>query len=182
MNSFLGSLPAHEYVWIDSAYTHKKPVGFVRGIWFGLTSYPGRMFGCNCLLETGGVYRGLPLHALASEESPELVWSEASSQRWDCYGWNFSAHEYQYLRGLRCKARCDKQDVMGDYLFTVAPVADAFSASPSQSKEFFCVRLDNGRYTMQPSNYVLFEDKSFTDHGWQWPEGLKTQEQIYSCE
>ena len=42
MNTVIGSLPKHQYVWVDSRFTHKDPVGFVPAVWFGLVSHPGR--------------------------------------------------------------------------------------------------------------------------------------------
>ena len=183
MNSFLGSLPKHQYVWVDSSFTHKKAKGFVPAVWFGLTSHPSRMWGCNCLFEDGAMIRNLPLHALANRPDPVADWTRKDAQEWDCYGIDWSAHEYTYLRGLSCQARCADIDLLGDYLFTVAPVNDAFSEAPEQSKEFTFVRLhQNGRYTVQPSNRVLFQDVSFTHHQFQWPKDIKTQKAIYSCE
>ena len=68
----------------------------------------------------------------------------------------------------------------GDYLFSVAPADDGFSAEPGQNKEFTFIALDNGRLTIQPTDYVLFADKSFTTP--QWPTVMKRQREVYSCE
>jgi hypothetical protein len=77
--------------------------------------------------------------------------------------------------------RADDQEHEGEYLFSVAPVGDAFSAAPDQGKEFTFVRLDNGRLTIQPTDYVLFQEKSFTSvEG--WPRGMKRSSEVWSCE
>jgi hypothetical protein len=68
----------------------------------------------------------------------------------------------------------------GQYLFTVAPIEDGFSNEPSQSKEFKFIKLDNGRITIQPTNKVLFIDKSFTEE--EVFHELKLQTEVYSCE
>ena len=60
----IGAIP-HRYVWVDSQFTHLVPCGFIRAVWFGLVSIPSRMWGCNVVLESGAIYRNLPLHALA---------------------------------------------------------------------------------------------------------------------
>jgi len=70
---------------------------------------------------------------------------------------------------------------MGEYLFTVAPVGDGFSEVPEQSKEFKCIKLNNGRFTVQPTDRVIFQDKSFTT-AMEWPVGLKRMDQTFSCE
>ena len=183
MNSFLGPLPKHQYVFVNTHFTHRQPVGFVPAVWFGLTSHPGRMWGCNVMFENGAIYRNIPLHALAHRADPDLYWTEKQSQRWNCYGYGWSATEYTYLKGYKCNVRCAPgTTLMGHYLFTVAPVGDAFSESPDQSKEFTFVKLINGRYTVQPTDYLIFQDRSFTTHQWEWPHSLKRQIETYSCE
>jgi len=65
-------------------------------------------------------------------------------------------------------------------LFTVAPMLDAWSARPEQAKEFSFIALDNGRYTVQPTNQLLMVDASFVKP--QWPTDMKIQTDTYSCE
>ena len=101
MNTLIGSLPKHQYVWVDSNFTHRAAIGFVPAVWFGLVSHPGRMWGCNVMLESGAVYRGLPLHALAHDRYPEDGWQPEHAQAWDCYGYEWTATEYTFLRSLR---------------------------------------------------------------------------------
>jgi len=180
MNSFIGSIPKHQYIWVDSSFTHKKSRGFVPAVWFGLTSFTGRAWGFNIMLENGAVYRNIPPHAIGFSENPEKKWEINQSQLWDCYGYNWSATEYTYLKGLKCLCRINDDRYYGRYIFTVAPIEDGFSNSPSQSKEFKFIQLDNGRITIQPTNKILFIDKSFTDK--EIFEELKLQTQFYSCE
>ena len=180
MNSFLGSIPKHQYVWIDSNFTHKKPSGFVPAVWFGLTSFPGRAWGFNVMFENGAVYRNIPPHAISFSEKPEKDWNINNAQLWDCYGYDWSAIEYTYLKGLKCSCKINDVYLHGQYLFTVAPIEDGFSNSPSQSKEFKFIQLDNDRITIQPTNKVIFIDKSFTEEG--NSDELKLQTRVYSCE
>ena len=184
MNSLIGSLPKHQYVWVDTRFTHREPIGFLPAVWFGLVSHPGRMWGCNVLYENGAIYRNVPLHALANIPNPpeNSPWTERNAQQWNCYGTGWSATEYTYLRGYRCKAKCGDEGLIGTYLFTVAPVGDGFSETPEQSKEFTFVKLDGGRFTVQPTDRIIFEDKSFTTHQWEWPNVFKRQTEVYSCE
>lgn len=182
--SLVGELPRHQYVWVDSSFTHRQSLGYLPAVWYGLVSYPSRVWGCTVMLECGAIYRNVPPHALAfSAEPREQNWSESYAQTWDCYGTGFSTLEYRYLAGLRCKARCNHEDFMGSYLFTVAPIGDGFSAYPEQAKEFMFVRLDNGRLTIQPTNHLLFEERSFTTNSrMDWPTGMKRQSDIWSSE
>jgi hypothetical protein len=75
----------------------------------------------------------------------------------------------------------DRREMAGEYWFTVSPVADAFSAVPEQSKEFYFCGLDNGRITAQPTNHVLLEDRSFTT-ALEWPKFLRRQTDWHSAE
>jgi len=180
MNTLVGPLPRHLYVYVDSAFTHRDPCGWIPAVWFGLVSFPGRTWGCTAMLESGSIYRNLPPTAISFTPDPDPEWSLQQAQSWDCYGVGFSALEYPYLAGLRCAAKCAGEDFQGSYLFTVAPVGDAFSAYPEQAKEFSFVELENGRLTIQPTNNLLFEERSFTKPAG-WPV-LKRQIDTYHCE
>lgn len=183
MFTLIGQTPRHLYVFVDSAFTHKEPKGFVPAVWFGLVSYPGRVWGCTVMFESGAVYRNLPPQAIAFREDPENPWHAQDAQAWDCYGLGFSAIEYVYLSGLRVSAKVSGVTFNGEYLFTVAPVGDGFSASPDQAKEFMFIALDNGRLTIQPTNHVVFEERSFTtNEAMEFPKGLKRQTEVWSCE
>jgi hypothetical protein len=83
---------------------------------------------------------------------------------------------------MNCRVRLqDKSERRGMYLFTLAPVGDAFSAAPEQSKEFYFIQLENGRFTAQPTNHVLVEDRSFTT-ALEWPKFLRRQNEWHSAE
>lgn len=177
--SHAGALPRHLYVWVQPNAVGRHD--WLPVVWFGLTSYPGRAWGCHVLLECGAIYRNVPLHQLATEKT-DAAWSPSEAQTWDCYGWDFGTIEYPYLATMNARVRLrDKSEHRGQYLFTVAPIGDAFSAAPEQSKEFFFVALENGRLTAQPTNHVLIEDRSFTRE-LQWPKFLQRQTEVWSAE
>ena len=174
-----GQLPHHQYCWVDSSFLGLS-AGFIPCVWFGLVSIPGRMWGCTIMLECGAVYRAVPPHAIAFDPQPETEWTAQQAQRWDCYGREFSTIEYTYLRGMEVVAKCSDTTRGGEYLFTAAPIDDGFSRYPEQAKEFMFIKLHTGRLTIQPTDKVLFYDKSFVTP--EWLKGLKTTTEIYSCE
>ena len=183
-SSGIGELPTHQYVWVDSLFTHKEPHGWLPAVWYGLVAMPGRCWGCTVLLESGACYRNLPPHALAISPMPEPIWTPQDAQRWDCYGYDFSTLQYRYLSELDVEVRLKDRILAGRYLFSVAPLRDGFSQCPEQAKEFTFVALDNGRMTVQPTNYIRFHERSFTTAvpGSPFPHGLRRQAEIYSCE
>lgn len=183
MPSLVGNIPRHLYVYVDSAFTHREPQGFLPAVWFGLVAFTGRAWGCTVMLQSGAVYRNLPPHAIAFREDPEHEWRVSDAQTWDCYGRGFEAIEYEFLAGMRVKARTASLDLRGEYLFTVAPVGDAYSAYPDQAKEFMFIQLQNGRLTIQPTDRVVFEDLSFTENpDLEFPKGLKRQTEVWNSE
>ena len=181
----IGQLPLHQYVYVDTSFTHKQPEAqAMPAIWFGLVSYAGRAWGCNLLLENQAVYRNLPLHALAHEQSGlSIPWGPQDAQHWDCYSSGFTTLVYDALSGLACLAKtAPGEQRKGAYVCTIAPMGDAYSSAPEQSKELVLVALENGRYTLQPTDRVVFRDASFTTGDLEFPRGLKRQDKTYSAE
>ena len=178
----IGELPKHQYIWVRDKFVVKKPIGaMIPAIWFSLSSTPGRAWGCTVMFESGAIYRGLPPHAIAFSENPG-EWTIEQAQRWDCYGWKFTTIEYTYLRGMGLAVKICGGEVRGSYLFTVAPVDDGFSDSPSQAKEFTFIHTACGNLTTQPTDKVLVIDKSFCTTPLIWPIDLVRSDVIYCCE
>jgi hypothetical protein len=157
--------------------------GLEDAVWFGLTAVPGRAWGCTIMLKCGALYRGLPLHALAHGEIAIMDWDINDAQRWDCFGWNFTTIEYEYLMGLSCRVWIANKKTweVGRYLFTSEPYGDGFSMDPSQTKSHHFIALNNGRITAVPGNHVLWKESSFTTPS-EKPSWLRTQSQVWHGE
>jgi len=176
MNTGSASLPHHQYVWVDQSFIREGGTGFEPAVWFALHSHPSRAWACHVMLECGAVYRGLPPHALAFSADPD-DWKLPQAEMWDCYGWDFSLLSYTFLAGLQAVT---KDGVLCDYLFTAVPIGDAYSAHPSQSKEFMFMRTKGQRLVILPTNGLRFIDKSFTTEGER--SRLKLSDTVWSCE
>jgi hypothetical protein len=178
--SKIGNIPVHQYVHIDSRYTHKEPCGFVEAMWVGITSIPGRAWGINVILRDGGaMYRNVPPNAISfSKEYNE--WSIKQAQLWDCYSYDFTTLANPHLRGLRMQVKINDVILSGEYLFNVTHVNDGWSDTPEQDKDFYFIKLDNGRLTIQPTNRITFRDASFIVND-NLPR-LKLHDTVYSCE
>ncbi len=184
MAKLIGALPHHHYVWVDSAFTHDAPQGFLPAVWFGLVSVPSRAWGCTVLLESGAIYRNLPPHALAFSEDPGCKdWTVHDAQTWNCYNYDFEPLVYPYLAELDVKVRANGKEYMGTYLFTVAPMGDGFSLYPEQAKEFSFVKLENDRLTIQPTNHLIAKEGSFTQNpSMNFPTDLRRQREVWAAE
>lgn len=173
-----GPLLRHTYCYVEPATFGNEQ--WERVAWFGIVSHPGRTWGCHVMLECGAVYRNVPLHKLAHRVNA-VDWKTSDGQTWDCYGHHFSVVEYPFLESVPVVAKLrSKVEVTGKYMFTAIPMLDGFSLEPEQSKEFYFIKLDNGRFTAQPTNHVLVQDKSFITKT-EWPR-LKRQNEIYSVD
>lgn len=174
-----GPLPRHTYAYVQpNAFGNTT---WARVAWFGLVSHPGRTWGCHVMLESGAVYRNVPLHQLASRPGAQDPWTPAEGQTWDCYGVHFTTLEYPFLEGMRVRVKLrSKEEHTGRYLFTAIPMLDGFSLEPEQSKEFYFIELDNGRFTAQPTNHILVQDKSFITAS-EWPR-LERQTRRWSVD
>ncbi len=180
-----GDIPTHQYCYVEQSYiTNGELSGIEPCVGFGIVAYTGRVWGCQIMLKSGAVYREVPIHALCHTHTVALnPWSPQLAQQWDCYGIEFSTLCYKYLYGLDARARCgSNQEFEGKYLFTAVPIGDAYSEAPDEAKEFQFIQLDNGRFTCQPTNRVLFIDKSFTDRDAKWPTHLRALENTYHAE
>ena len=178
--SKIAPLPTHRYVLVDSNFTHKTPRGFVEAMWVGVTSIPSRAWGINIILRDGGaLYRNLPPHSIGFN-TENFGWTLPQAQLWDCYSYHFTIVQSPILRGLRMRAKVKGELLTGEYLFHVTHVDDGWSDSPDQDKEFYFIKLDNGRLTIQPTNRITFIDASFIVND-KLPE-LKLSDTIYSCE
>jgi len=186
--SSTGNIPGgYRKILVDSAHTHHRGGGvWLDANWFAIEAMPGHVYGATVLLilpEGGAPYRDLPLHALAHTHAPEPRWTAEDAQTWDCYSYHFTSIVYEYLDGLRCKVRTARGDLYGHFWFAIKPCLDAFSADPAQAKTFYLIALDNGRFTLQPTNHILIEEKSHTDLlGPPWPTGLKRSTEIHTAE
>lgn len=180
MNTKSGALPTHQFILIDSSFTHENPIGWIEGWWTSITSIPGRTWGLNIILRDGGaMYRNLPPHAISFYPNPPK-WKITQSQLWDCYSYNFSTLENPHLKSTPIKAKIKNKIYKGEYLFNVTHLLDGWSNSPEQDKDFYFIKLDNGRLTIQPTNRITFIDPSFILNT-PLPK-LKLHTTIYSCE
>jgi hypothetical protein len=175
-----GAIPEHQYTFIEPNAIGEHD--WLPVVWFGLSCYPGRAIACHVMLECGAIYRNVPLHKLGWNKTASTNWGPEDAATWDAYGWQFSTLKYPFFNGMSGIVRLQSSsEHVGSYMFTLIPVGDSFSAEPTQSKEFYFFKLENGRYSAQPTNHVLMKDASFTTAP-KWPTFLRRQDTWHSAE
>lgn len=167
MNTGAGPLPFHLPVLVDPRYTHRHEAHdgtFLDAVWFGCMARPGRAWGCDVLLAGGAHYRDVPLWALAvADESVGLApdWTPQQAQPWDCYGLQWTAFEYPFLREQVAELLPGPvRGLMGRYVCTIVPLEDGWSRWPEQAKTFHLLACQNGRFTLRPTNELVWLDDS----------------------
>ena len=75
----------HQYVYVDAEAVSSEPQAPLPAVWLAVQSVPGRMFGATLLLESGALYRDVPLHRLATRPDAP-AWRPDEAQHWNAYG------------------------------------------------------------------------------------------------
>ena len=184
MNTLTGQLNNHIYVYVDSTFiiNDDEPKRAIEAVWFGLTSTPGRSWGCTLMLESGAVYRNIPPHAIMFNKEAWIPWTIKDAANWDCYAYEWTTVCYDYLRDLQVKTIGGHE---GRYLFSTSHVKDGYTLEPEQNKEMSWIKLNNGRLAVRPTHEILFKDASFTSYfnkEWEFPTNLKVQKDVYRSE
>lgn len=185
-----GSIPTARYIWVDTNYTHKEPIGYAEALWVQICSIPNRAWGLNVIFRDGGMmYRNIPPWAVTfvpfAEHQFESISPEAT-QMWNCYSDHYAILECQHLLEMPCVIRTCEGDINGQYLFQTSHLHDSYSAAPDQDKTMIWAVTEEGRLTIFPNNRVYFKDASYTtdspakplilqDNIWQVDESISTK-------
>jgi hypothetical protein len=144
---------------------------------FGLGSISGRALLFHCLLTNGAIYWRLPISAFLQRGSGSTLHQRdvehqdlEDLQLWNSFSYYPSITIFDFLVGQRCKyLGKNKKFYHGQYLFTVdwahpeSNILDTeHSEIPDQHKCAHILALDNGNYSAQPNNRILWDIPSFT--------------------
>jgi hypothetical protein len=139
----------------------------------GVASIPGMAPLFHFVMEDGGLWWRMPIHAFCSkkdtpqEELHQLV-------LWDSFSYHVGVTTFSFLHNKKMVYyNRNKEEKSGRYLFTLdwaggdSNVLDAgFSEIPGQHKCGHVIELEDGNYAIQPNNRVkLFEPSYITKWG-----------------
>ena len=164
MATHIADIPKPFYCYIRNEFLYDGESGhgeFTQCIAYGLSALPSRAWGISVMLENGAMVQHVPVHALTFDPKSHHNHPLDSLQIWSCYGWDFSTHEYDYLKEMPCRVYTKGEWEIGRYLFSAAPYGDLYSSTPDQHKHFNFVRLDCGALAAIPGNRMLMFDSSF---------------------
>ena len=134
---------------------------------FGVASIAGQAPLFHCLMEDGGIFWRLPIHAFCWQECEALpLWDLVM---WDSFSPYVTATTFSLLANKRIKYQTrEKGWREGVYVFTLDWSHEdpnipnpGFSEVPGQHKCGHVICLDSGHYAIQPNNRVRVFEPSF---------------------
>ena len=140
---------------------------FYECVMFGVASIPGQTPLFHCLMEDGGLFWRLPIHAFCWKECESV--DLTSLVMWDSFSPYISCTSFALLANKRIHYLDRYQNRReGTYLFTLDWSHEdpnvpntGFSEVPGQHKSGHVIKLDSGHYAIQPNNRVRVFDPSF---------------------
>lgn len=136
----------------------------------GVRSVKGLALQFYCLLETGALFTGLPIHALATlPDAPK--WDISKHQLWNNLSFDIDVVSFDFIKDMECQVLLkDKTTEVGNYLFTVDyihrsanEVNTSLTHTPNEWKSAHIILLHNGNFVAYPPNRILFKDASLVD-------------------
>lgn len=115
----------------------------------------------HIMVDNGAMFSRLPIHALCWKDAPQQPLS--SLQSWDCFSEKIAAIAYSFLDHCRCKVLLPDKQEWGEYVCTFDWHGNMWSESPWQYKCLHLIKLDDGNFTLQPNNHLLWINQAFTD-------------------
>lgn len=139
----------------------------------GVASIPGMTPLFHFIMEDGGLWWRMPIHAFCSREN---VKQEELHQLvlWDSFSYHVGVTTFSFLNNKKMVYyNRNKEEKSGRYLFTLdwaggdSNVLDTgFSEVPGQHKCGHVIELEDGNYAIQPNNRVkVFEPSYITKWG-----------------
>jgi|TARA_A100001388_G_scaffold244638_1_gene202592 hypothetical protein len=180
--AFLCSNLPHVDVFVKKEYLYDLEKGHGElepGLWISVKSIQGRALYFETYLPNyGALYDKLPISAFVWKEDYGESLPLSELQLWDCFSYDISVIEKNFLGGNMCKYLSpQKKWYGGHYMFTIdscnatnQDINVGFSETPSQHKSFNIIKLENGHFAAQPNNRVIFYDKSYTPSKMKMPD------------
>lgn len=146
---------------------------------FGFRAEPKRVPTFQIVTEQGAQWARVPIHMLCWKPCKQLslqqcVW-------WDCYGYEFAVHRFEFLRGMAMTAMCrDGKRRRGVYQFTVDWMG-GLGEIANQHKQHHVIALESGQFIAYPNNKLLCHDESWIKGLYEAPDWVSNSKS-YSVE
>ena len=153
-----GNLPYHIYVNVDNKFLGPNmPEGTTAGLWHAVYGREYQLLLGHVLLESGGHWSGLPLHAMST--TTDFSVSHETLMPWKVMGEDMDIVHLTYLEGLLVETKAGK----GRHTGIIVDWKDGYSKYQQEHKPLNLVNLNSGQFALQPNNYCRFTDAHFTN-------------------
>lgn len=166
----------------EHMYQHDGRAGLIDAVVFGAQSVAGKALTFHIMTEEGAVRSRVPIHMLVWKELEEKLPLDYL-QLWDCFGYDTSITVYDYLAQARVRVTLKNgKKYWGSYMMTFDWFNNPFSEEPTQYKAGHLIKLDNGHFTLQPNNRLMWRDMSFTTKPFPEKPDWKVDDKDWVCE
>jgi hypothetical protein len=131
---------------------------------FGMSSIPAQAPLFHFMMEDGGIWWRMPIHAFCwKEDAPQQELDELVL--WDSFTYHVGVTAFPILKNKTCKFTSRRRvQYSGRYLFTLdwgssddmSDTDFGLSEFPSQHKCGHFIQMDNGNFAIQPNNTTLW--------------------------
>lgn len=194
MSYLVANLPPIEcYIRKEYLYDFEKGHGeYEPCYWVSVKSIKGRaLYFESYLTNYGAVYDKLPISAYVwkTDLNEEELLPLDHLELWDAFSYNITVIKKSTLSNLDCRVYMkDKKFYKGNYLFTIDSCHSdpnelnvSLSETPNEHKSFNIIKMENGQFSAQPNNRVLYYDQSLTPKGIKIPD-FKVSTKEFFCE
>lgn len=140
---------------------------FLPCVVFGVCSMESQAPLFHFLMEDGGIWWRMPIHAFAWKDCAQSDLEQLVL--WDSYSSHIAVTEFSLLKNKKMQYKDRTGEVHhGHYLFTLdwsdadRNLISTFAEKPGQHKCGHVIRRDDGNFALQPNNRVLLFDPAFT--------------------
>lgn len=150
---------------------------------FAVDSVEGHAIGFDIMTNFGGQFARLPIAALVWKPVHMLVPQTFlhDLELWNNFSYDVEAHEYAYLKQMRCVCRGLG---FGTYMFTLSWKGSRYAEDPGEGgfKRAHIIKLDNGHFAAQPNNRLRWYEPSFITAPFPDAPTFKTNSHIWNVE
>lgn len=176
----------HFYCFVRAEYlydlrAHKGE--FVPCCVFGADSVEGQAIGFDIMTDFGGQFARLPIHALVHDITAPSI-DLHTLELWNNFSYDVEAHEYSYLKHIRCDTLLLGEWYPGEYMFTLSWKRSKYAEDPGEGgfKRAHIIKLDAGYYAAQPNNRVKWHEPSFITSPFPTKPDFKTNSHVWNAE
>jgi len=180
-------------VFVRDEYLYQKKKGhgqFTEAVILSVRCMPGQAALFQVLFNNGVVRDKLPSHALLTEPKlPEPDLSFDTLQIWNCFSYNFTVMQLEYLGGAKVEVYMkDRKWYQGEYYATInwgsndANADMTLAEYPDEHKSHHVILLDNGQIALQPNNRIKWSEPSFVTKDFPEKPDYLVCNEFYDCE